>query len=125
MKPKAQVYFPKTALRRALPTGKPTLLSSNLSARETEQAKPSRSSCLAQHHRSRPTLCLQGFAPQTHCRADARESGIRRAIAYVIVANSIFGLIAGYLYWQKGLEAAIIAHMSAHLVIVTAMYVGT
>jgi hypothetical protein len=46
-------------------------------------------------------------------------------VAYVIVANSIFGLIAGYLYWRKGLEAAIIAHMSAHLVIVTAMYVGT
>lgn len=46
-------------------------------------------------------------------------------VAYVIVANSIFGLIAGYLYWQKGLEAAIIAHMSAHLVIVTAMHFGT
>ena len=46
-------------------------------------------------------------------------------VAYVIIANSIFGLIAGYLYWMKGLEAAIIAHMTAHLVIVTAMYVGT
>jgi hypothetical protein len=46
-------------------------------------------------------------------------------VAYIIIANSIFGLIAGYLYWQKGLEAAIIAHMSAHLIIMTAMYVGT
>jgi hypothetical protein len=40
-------------------------------------------------------------------------------ITYVIVGNSIFGLIAGYLYWQKGLEAAIIAHMLVHVVIVT------
>lgn len=46
-------------------------------------------------------------------------------VAYVIIANSLFGLIAGYLYWQKGLEAAMIAHMSAHLVIVTAIHVGT
>lgn len=46
-------------------------------------------------------------------------------VAYIIIANSIFGLIAGYLYWQKGLEAAIIAHMSAHLVIVTAIHFGT
>lgn len=46
-------------------------------------------------------------------------------VAYVIIANSMFGLIAGYLYWKRGLEAAIIAHMSAHLIIITAMYVGT
>jgi hypothetical protein len=46
-------------------------------------------------------------------------------VAYVVGANSIFGLIAGYLYWKKGLEAAIIAHMLAHLVIVSAMYLGT
>lgn len=41
-------------------------------------------------------------------------------LTYVIVGNSVFGLIAGYLYWQKGLEAAIIAHMLVHVVIVTA-----
>ena len=39
-------------------------------------------------------------------------------ILYVILANSVFGLIAGYLYWKKGLEAAVLAHMLAHLVIV-------
>ena len=43
-------------------------------------------------------------------------------VAYVIVANSIFGLIAGYLYWQKGLEAAIMAHMSAHVLILTLLH---
>ncbi|MEA2204145.1 MAG: hypothetical protein QOE77_921 [Blastocatellia bacterium] len=41
-------------------------------------------------------------------------------VAYIIMANSLFGLIAGYLYWKKGLEAAIIAHMFAHVVIATA-----
>lgn len=43
---------------------------------------------------------------------------------YVIVANSMFGLIAGYLYWKKGLESAMIAHMVAHVVILTASYFG-
>jgi hypothetical protein len=42
-------------------------------------------------------------------------------VLYVTLANSVFGLIAGYLYWKKGLESAIIAHMLAHVVIVTAM----
>jgi len=44
---------------------------------------------------------------------------------YITIANSTFGLIAGYLYWKKGLESAIIAHMVAHVVIVTAIYLGT
>jgi len=43
---------------------------------------------------------------------------------YVIVANSIFGLIAGYLYWKKGLESAMLAHMLAHVVMLTASYFG-
>src|SRR5918993_1365196 len=46
-------------------------------------------------------------------------------VSYVVVANTVFGLIAGYLYWKKGLEAAIIAHMLAHVVIITAIYFGT
>jgi hypothetical protein len=43
---------------------------------------------------------------------------------YVIVANSIFGLIAGYLYWQRGLESAMLAHMLAHVLLLTASYFG-
>lgn len=43
---------------------------------------------------------------------------------YVIVANSIFGLIAGYLYWKRGLESAMFAHMLAHVVMLTASYFG-
>lgn len=45
-------------------------------------------------------------------------------VSYVVVANGLFGLVAGYLFWKKGLESAIIAHMLAHVVIVTAMYLG-
>lgn len=40
-------------------------------------------------------------------------------VVYVILANSLFGLVAGYLYWKKGLESAILAHMVAHVVLVT------
>ena len=46
-------------------------------------------------------------------------------VGYIVVANSLFGFIAGYLYWKRGLEAAIIAHMLTHVVIITAMYLGT
>jgi membrane protease YdiL (CAAX protease family) len=45
-------------------------------------------------------------------------------IAYVIVVNSLFGLIAGYLYWKKGLESAMIAHMLTHVVMQAASYFG-
>jgi membrane protease YdiL (CAAX protease family) len=46
-------------------------------------------------------------------------------VAFIVLANSLFGLIAGYLYWQKGLETAIIAHMSTHIVIIAAIHVAT
>ncbi len=42
-------------------------------------------------------------------------------VVFVITANSIFGIIAGFLYWHRGLESAIIAHMFAHVVLITAM----
>jgi len=45
-------------------------------------------------------------------------------IAYVIIANSAFGVVAGYLYWKRGLEAAILAHMIAHVVMFTASQLG-
>lgn len=43
---------------------------------------------------------------------------------YVIIANSAFGLIAGYLYWKKGLESAMIAHMLTHVLMLTATFLG-
>lgn len=45
-------------------------------------------------------------------------------VTYVITANSIFGIVAGFLYWRRGLEAAIVAHMSAHVVLVGAIYLA-
>ena len=43
---------------------------------------------------------------------------------FVIIANSVFGVIAGYLYWKYGLESAVIAHMLTHVVLATASYAG-
>lgn len=43
-------------------------------------------------------------------------------IVYVISANFIFGAIAGYLYWKRGLESAMMAHMMAHVVMLTAIW---
>ena len=45
-------------------------------------------------------------------------------ILFVIVANSAFGVVAGYLYWKWGLESAIVAHMLGHVVLAVASYVG-
>jgi hypothetical protein len=45
-------------------------------------------------------------------------------VLFVIVANSAFGIVAGYLYWKHGLESAMIAHISGHLIMATASYAG-
>jgi membrane protease YdiL (CAAX protease family) len=34
---------------------------------------------------------------------------------YIIVGNAIFGCIAGWLFYKRGLECAILAHMLAHI----------
>ena len=36
-------------------------------------------------------------------------------VVYIVLANSVFGLIAGWLYWKRGLGAAVIAHIGAHV----------
>lgn len=45
-------------------------------------------------------------------------------IFFVIVANSAFGIVAGYLYWKYGLEAAMIAHLFGHVLLAIASYIG-
>ena len=45
-------------------------------------------------------------------------------VLFVIVANSAFGIVAGYLYWKYGLESAIVAHMLGHVVLAAASYAG-
>lgn len=37
-------------------------------------------------------------------------------IAFVVCANAAFGVLFGYLFWRYGLEAAMIAHATAHVV---------
>lgn len=39
-------------------------------------------------------------------------------LSYIIIGNSIGGVIFGWLYWKKGLEAAFIAHIFAHLTMI-------
>ena len=41
-------------------------------------------------------------------------------IVYIIIGNAGFGIIAGYLFWKRGLESAIIAHMVAHMTMLVA-----
>ena len=40
-------------------------------------------------------------------------------LLYVLLGNSIGGIIFGWLYWKKGLEAAFIAHLFTHVVLVS------
>jgi len=40
-------------------------------------------------------------------------------LSYIIIGNSIGGLVFGWLYWKKGLEAAMIAHAFAHVAMVS------
>ncbi|AFY55476.1 CAAX amino terminal protease family [Rivularia sp. PCC 7116] len=40
-------------------------------------------------------------------------------IGLIMALNMITGIIAGWLYWRKGLEAAIFAHMTFHLILVS------
>ena len=45
-------------------------------------------------------------------------------IMYIIGANMVFGIFAGWLYWKKGLEAAIFAHIMNHIVFLTAAFLS-
>lgn len=53
-----------------------------------------------------------------HLPAAAAQVGELTAnvAALVVGANTVFGVLFGYLFWRYGLEAAIIAHASAHVV---------
>ena len=39
-------------------------------------------------------------------------------LAFVLIGNSIAGLFFGWLYWKKGLEAAFIGHIFAHVAMI-------
>jgi membrane protease YdiL (CAAX protease family) len=41
-------------------------------------------------------------------------------LTYIIIGNSIGGVIFGWLYWKKGLESAFIAHIFSHIIMLLA-----
>ena len=41
-------------------------------------------------------------------------------LTYVLIGNSVGGIIFGWLYWKKGLESAFVAHIMIHVVLVIA-----
>lgn len=45
-------------------------------------------------------------------------------VLFVIIANSAFAIVAGYLYWKHGLESAMIAHVLCHVVLALASRAG-
>lgn len=53
-----------------------------------------------------------------HLPAAAAQVGELTAdvAAFVVGANTVFGILFGFLFWRYGLEAAIIAHAFAHMV---------
>ena len=53
-----------------------------------------------------------GHLPATSAMAPLTQMLVVRAV----VLNGIAGIVFGYLYWKRGLEAAMVAHMSTHLV---------
>jgi hypothetical protein len=40
-------------------------------------------------------------------------------LAYVLIGNLVGGLVFGWLYWKKGLESAFLAHIFAHVAMVS------
>lgn len=49
---------------------------------------------------------------------NAVQSPTIALLTYVLIGNSIAGLFLGWLYWKKGLEAAFIGHIFAHVAMI-------
>jgi len=46
------------------------------------------------------------------------------AIARVLLLNSVAGLLFGWLFWRRSLEAAMVAHASVHVAFAAARLLG-
>jgi len=79
------------------------------------------------HHRDRaprlPAIIISILASAIvfgvgHLPAVAAMTGhLSSGVAlFVVAANSVFGIVFGWLFWRYGLESAMIAHAMAHLV---------
>ena len=53
------------------------------------------------------------------------ESPSVALLSYILIGNSIGGIVFGWLYWKKGLEAAFIAHIITHVVMLMAESINT
>jgi len=56
-----------------------------------------------------------GHFPVTYQTIENPATGL---LTYILMGNSLGGIIFGWLYWKKGLESAFIAHIFAHVVMV-------
>jgi len=56
-----------------------------------------------------------GHFPIAYQAVDNPTTGL---LTYILIGNSIGGVIFGWLYWKKGLESAFIAHIFTHIVMV-------
>ncbi|MDH3415905.1 MAG: CPBP family intramembrane metalloprotease [Gammaproteobacteria bacterium] len=64
-------------------------------------------------------LFALGHLPIVYSTAEVVSFGL---VAYVLIGNSVGGLVYGYLYWKKGLECSMISHMSTHITFVVANF---
>jgi len=53
----------------------------------------------------------------------AVESPSLLMLSFILTGNGIGGIIFGYMYWKKGLEAAMTAHIFAHGIMLAAEYI--
>jgi hypothetical protein len=58
-----------------------------------------------------------GHFPVAYQAVEEPSTGL---LAYLLLGNGVGGIIFGWLYWKKGLESAFIAHIFAHVVMVSA-----
>ncbi|WP_149277707.1 CPBP family intramembrane glutamic endopeptidase [Pareuzebyella sediminis] len=58
-----------------------------------------------------------GHFPIAYQAVDHPTTGL---LAYILIGNSLGGIIFGWLYWKKGLESAFIAHIFTHIIMVFA-----
>ena len=57
-------------------------------------------------------LFAAGHLPIAYAHLETVSWGV---LAYILIANSTAGVVYGYLYWKKGLECSMMAHMMTHI----------
>lgn len=62
-------------------------------------------------------LFALGHFPIAYQAVESPSTGL---LTYIVIGNTIGGLIFGWLYWKKGLESAFLAHIFAHIIMVMA-----